>query len=34
MNNLYDWSLSQYLPRGDFHEIEVGKRNERSLKQF
>ena len=23
MNNLYGWSKSQYLPTGDFHEIEV-----------
>ena len=23
MNNLYGWSMSQYLPTGDFYEIEV-----------
>ena len=23
MNNLYGWSMSQYLPNGDFREIEV-----------
>ena len=23
MNNLYGWSISQYLPTGDFREIEV-----------
>ena len=23
MNNLYGWSMSQYLPTGDFREIEV-----------
>ena len=23
MNNLYAWSLSQYLPNGDFREIKV-----------
>ena len=23
LNNLYGWSMSQYLPTGDFHEIKV-----------
>ena len=23
MNNLYGWSMSQYLPTGDFREYEV-----------
>ena len=23
MNNLYGWSMSQYLPTGDFREIKV-----------
>ena len=31
MNNLYGWSMSQYLPTGDFHEIKVTKSN---LKTF
>ena len=31
MTNLYGWSMSQYLPRGDFHEIECTKRNERNI---
>ena len=31
INNLYGWSMSQYLPTADFHEIEVTNRNERKL---
>ena len=31
MTNLYGWGMSQYLPTGDFHEIEFTKRNERNL---
>ena len=31
MTNLYGWSMSQYLPTGDFHEVKVTRS---SLKQF
>ena len=30
VTNLYGWSMSQYLPTGDLHEIELTK-NERIL---
>ena len=31
MNNLYGWSMSQYLPTGDFHEIKVTKGNLKTI---
>ena len=31
MNNFYGWSMSEYLPTGDFHAIEFTKRNEKLL---
>ena len=31
MKNLYGWSMSQYLPTGDFCDIKVARS---SLKQF
>ena len=31
MNNLYSWSMSQFLPPGDFHENEVTKRRGRNF---
>ena len=31
MNNLYRWSVSQYLPTGDFHETELSKKNGRNV---
>ena len=31
MNNLYGWSISQYLPTGDFHEIKVTKSNLKTI---
>ena len=31
VNNLYDWSMSQYLPTGDFSEIKVTKSSLKSI---
>ena len=31
MNNLYGWSMSQYLPTGDFREIKVTRRNLKTI---
>ena len=31
LNNLYGWSMSQYLPTGDFREIKVTRRNIKSI---
>ena len=31
LNNLYGWSMSQYLPTGDFHEIKVTKSNLKTI---
>ena len=31
MNNLYGWSMSQYLPTGDFHENKVTRSNIKSI---
>ena len=31
MNILYGWSMSQYLPTGDFHEIKVARSNLKSI---
>ena len=31
MNNLYGWSMSQYLPTGDFREIKVTKSNLKTI---
>ena len=31
MNNLYGWSMPQYLPTGDFHEIKVTKTNLKTI---
>ena len=31
MNNLYGWSMSQYLPTGDFQEIKVTKSNLKTI---
>ena len=31
MKNLYSWSTSQYLPTGNFHEIEFAKKNEKNF---
>ena len=32
MNNLYGWSMSQYLPTGDFREVKVTRSSKK--KQF
>ena len=31
MNNLYGWSMSQYLPTGDFREIKVTRSNLKTI---
>ena len=31
VNNLYGWSMSQYLPTGDFSEIKVTKSSLKSI---
>ena len=31
VNNLYGWSMSQYLPTGDFHEIKVTRSNSKTI---
>ena len=31
LNNLYGWSMSQYLPTGDFHEIKVTRSNLKTI---
>ena len=31
VNNLYGWSMSQYLPTGDFHEMKVTKSNLKTI---
>ena len=31
LNNLYGWSMSQYLPTGDFHEIKVTRSSVKSF---
>ena len=28
MTNLFDWSMSQFLPKGDLYEVELTKKNE------
>ena len=31
LNNLYGWSMSQYLPTGDFREIKVTRSNKKTI---